>query len=205
MRERPIIFDAESVRSILAGGKTQTRRVVKPQPAHRIFWNPIVYRGYAGWTDEHGRPYPCPYGLPGDRLWVREAWRVWGWTEDFDGMSIGYTDGSKRWGELPDDDRWQDWMAFETGRFTRLPMGMLRSPIFMPRWASRISLEIVDVRVEQLHSIDEDDLLAEGAPCTGTGAWEWFIPRWDGINKRRGCGWDTNPWVFVVDFRRVGA
>ena len=73
MKERPILFSAPMVRAILEGRKTQTRRVIKCNHAH-VMWNPIVVNGYGGWCDEHGQPTPCPYGKPGDRLWVRETW-----------------------------------------------------------------------------------------------------------------------------------
>lgn len=204
-KERPIIFDAESVRAILDGSKRQTRRVIKPQPTHKIYWNPIVYRGYAGWTDEHGRPYPCPYGKLGDRLWVREPHTYAGVRSPlYDTVvSVDYRADDKRIDFVVGEEIGETVEAWIADREVDGDGDNWRSPIYMPRWASRITLEITDVRVESLHSVDEDDLLAEGAWSTGTGAWEWFIPRWDSINKRRGFGWDANPWVFVVDFRRA--
>lgn len=207
MKERPIIFDAESVRAILDGTKTQTRRVVRDQ-SRAVF-------------------VPCPYGAPGDRMWVREAWRLWGWDEDFSGASIGYKDAQCKWCDFPDGDyeRWLDWLIEESDKFEALP-GVAwdedeerydiadksvipwRSPIHMPRWASRITLEVTGVRVERLQMISEDDARAEGVdgdshPGTHVGRCRGnFARRWDDINAKRGYPWSSNPWVWVVTFKR---
>jgi len=202
MKERPILFSAPMVREILAGTKTQTRRVWKlPRGCS---W----YAGHGGEAagmvqDDDGPAWwhvseqRCPYGQPGDRLWVREAWRA---LRRFDSMP-------------PLDIEWRSMVAYEadtpTGDYRQAPhgrMGKLRPPIHMPRWASRITLEVTGVRVERLQDISSEDSLAEGIYPTSTGLYPGS-PRaayrnlWEEIN---GPGsWDTNPWVWVVEFRRL--
>lgn len=202
MKERPILFSAPMVRAILAGTKTQTRRVWKlPRGCS---W----YAGHGGEAagmvqDDDGPAWwhvseqRCPYGQPGDRLWVREAWRA---LRRFDSMP-------------PLDIEWRSMVAYEadtpTGDYRQAPhgrMGKLRPPIHMPRWASRITLEVTGVRVERLQDISSEDSLAEGIYPTSTGLYPGS-PRaayrnfWEAIN---GPGsWDTNPWVWVVEFRRL--
>jgi hypothetical protein len=178
------------VQAILSGTKTQTRRVMKPQPVE--FSDPRLpvthgWKGalYGGWevswnksnmtaTDALGEF--CPYGQAGDHLWVREAHVI-----TAGGAVLYATD----------------------------PRGLLnpRSPIFMPRWASRITLEITSVRVERVQDITEADAKAEG--CTGEHfdtAVSDYIWHWQRINgKRTGCAWQDNPWVWAVEFRAVKA
>lgn len=181
MKERPIIFSGEMVRAILEGRKTQTRRVVKPQPwpvetvdteRHVIVSHP-----------DKLRVPPCPYGQPGDRLWVRETWWHPRATEAHIDNVAYRADG-----EMPCHLVETNW----------------RPSIHMPRWASRILLEVTDVRVERVQDISEADVQAEG--CTGSpfgpmGDAVLFPRVWDSINAKRGHDWDTNPWVWVVSFR----
>lgn len=173
MKERPILFSGPMVRAILEGRKTQTRRVVKPQPAHiagiGTVLNIDTITGKA-----------CPYGKPGDRLWVRETWD--GVRLDGGGALVSYrADGDK---PVTDDGRWHP-------------------SIHMPRWASRITLEVVSVRVERLQEISEEDAMAEGVALAENyrGPVAHFASLWEQIN---GLGsWNANPWVWVVEFRRV--
>ena len=191
------------VRAILEGKKTQTRRVVKPQPlgvdgagsfsqVYRLgpaylilgreaedddrFW----LRG--SFDSERSNPYlACPYGAPGDRLWVRETWMCdeYGRRHQSQGM-VRYraTDAES--------------------------MGAWRPSIFMPRWASRITLEIEGVRVGRVQDISDDDALAEGARApVGPLPRDTFALLWDRINEKRGYSWESNPWVWVVEFRRL--
>jgi len=198
MKVRPIIFSGDMVNAILAGNKTQTRRVIKPQP-----WliDPAE-KEYHKWECYDGKNYyliECPYGQPGDRLWVRETWGLYN-TEPKDGPEkamIFYkaSDGENH--EL----RYQLW----------------RSPIFMPRWASRITLEIESVRVERLQEISTDDCIDEGiedefcivanVPITkdlvADIARDRFRELWDSINAKSGYGWDTNCWVWVIGFKKL--
>lgn len=226
MKERPIIFSAPMVRAILSGAKTQTRRVVKPQPFDRS-WSRHDHRiGYT--TDDEGIDLyayskseggewhaRCPYGKPGDRLWVRETWRYTASTleesraitEDITGgIAVDWRatyigDCMKQLGFSREDAEMAD--DFETWR----------PSIHMPRWASRITLEIVGVRVERLQDISEADCIAEGIASAPGGWWSGatgqssptpvgaYALLWESIN---GPGsWALNPWVWVIEFKRL--
>lgn len=208
MKERPILFSAPMVRALLAGTKTQTRRVVKPQPdsTHSGFpyWNVGGYR--ASWCRSAAdggplvpaNPLLCPYGQPGDRLWVRETFGHFERNENFKpGCEVFYrADGNC------------------------LELEPWRPSIHMPRWASRITLEITGVRVERLQDISEADARAEGIECMAgdpecgyrnyldqTGQ-DWSLsPResfqslWESINGP--ASWSANPWVWPLDLRRL--
>lgn len=220
MKERPIIFDGESVQAILEGCKTQTRRVIKPQP-NTIRWCPIQNsRRYDGWEDEHGKPYLCPYGKPGDRLWVRETWFA---DPPYDGTwdECGFSDGIiENFSVLPERFKSPEFVLYKsTWKGVDLRW---RSTIHMPRWASRINLEVVNIRVERVQDISEQDAVAEGwlggngwpggeaarftvtrlkHSASGLQAQEWFTRRWNLINAKRGYGWNTNPLVWVIEFK----
>lgn len=209
MKERPIIFDAESVRGILAGAKTQTRRVVTPQPepasdvcylVDKMFFPNIkdeLEMAYAriqfpdNIADVIETSERCPYGYQGDRLWVREAWYVQPelWQVDHGPQPVEYAECSPR-------EQVEDYV--------------LKPAMFMPRWASRITLEVAAVRVERLQEISDEDVRSEGLfmPERETTCYEgmWqdaFRSRWDAINAERGWPWAFNPWVWVVEFRLV--
>ena len=209
MKERPILFSAPMVRAILAGTKTQTRRVVNlPADAkHVCYWAPPSGRSESGYADpgvnywtpdpagetDSNHLNPCPYGQPGDRLWVRETWRITGDSPEdmldmFDRDDVQY--------RADDDQSYID---------------KYRPSIHMPRWASRILLEVIAVRVERLQDISEADAVAEGVDFAGHtdeimhdySPDERFSMLWESIN---GAGsWNENPWVWVVEFRRVEA
>lgn len=226
--ERPILFNAPMVRAILDGRKTQTRRVVKPQPANgwALEEQPVLGRI----TSEHpdrGRfgvfirqrintdyplssLIPCPHGAPGDLLWVRE-------TFGHEVRALGGTQHEKICYRAtnPNAVRCYDCNGGE------IPMKWTPS-IHMPRWASRILLRVTDVRVERLREISEADAIAEGVselPMQHQvpGAW-WsadptdtklhsrtsrgaFRLLWESINGAE--SWDANPWVWVIEFERV--
>lgn len=237
MKERPILFSGPMVRAILDGRKTQTRRVINPQPlleTDALRDVPGENRWWAAWIDseeEFGVTYKplgsdqqhewaCPYGVPGDRLWVRETWALIGallidpclnYRADNSQRPINhhkthadmwYPAGSNQWidGEtlmkVPDKDGW-------------------RPSIFMPRWASRITLEITDVRVQRVQEISEEDARAEGCgavdyasgrecildPALGSYRLH-FHSLWDSINGKK-YPWALNPWVWALTFRRV--
>ena len=215
MKERPILFSAPMVRALLAGTKTQTRRVIKGIEEWNQVWTPAV-KGHGerffryknqGWDET--LPMSCPYGQPGDRLWVRETFTR---TEDESGFGSGTTlyRADMEGYEAP----W-DWTP----------------SIFMPRHASRLTLEVTAVRVERLQDISETDAKAEGLsaitkdgktikygipdrdglPGNDDTGWVWaewntdprkaYRTLWESIN---GPGsWDANPWVWVVEFKRV--
>ena len=243
MNEKPILFSGEMVRAILEGRKTQTRRVLRVVDGNDKFLAFGIY-GKALFTDNilnavSGKPHDflisCPYGLPGDRLWVRETWRITGWDEDGD-WCIEYKDGSSRWFDsvqgVDEDTSVRYWMQCtddcmkagipedDAGYFTFGPETPCptrwRPSIHMPRWASRITLEIVNVRVERLQEISPNDVVAEGVDG-GFGELaqqaeyklffraslrDKFSKLWDSINAPRGYGWDVNPWVWVIEFKK---
>jgi hypothetical protein len=186
MKERPILFSAPMVNEILDGHKSQTRRVVKPQPEYVDgFWS-HKGRGILDLTR-----IPCPYGKVGDRLWVKETHR-------FDGLDPKIAIQQKD----PDSVMYRADEDFD---------GVCWRPsIFMSRWMSRITLEIMAVRIERLHAITERNAQAEGCTvseeCDGAGiplhtAVYAYRDLWNQIN---GAGsWDKNPWVWVIEFRRV--
>lgn len=217
--ERPIIFSGPMVQAILEGRKTQTRRPVKPQPpanTQRMYpeagadfvgqsgrWYAEYLNAGRPWTD--GALYRCPYGKPGDRLWVREAWKC-----DSESVTAGFmwhygltyrADGSgkmERFAKRRED-------AYQRDR------DGWRPSIHMPRWASRLTLEVVSVRVERVQDITEDDIRAEGVVCSDcvSASPRWghcccrllFRVLWSQIYDANGYGWDANPWVWVVEFR----
>ena len=211
MKERPIIFSTEMVRAILDLKKTMTRRVIKPQP---------IYYEHGAWfewertkRDLNGTylavnmPNYCPYGQVGDRLWVRETWYVgrgYDNTKPSDLPIPKYSGITIKKGYIADGSK-PDWA------------GITRSPLFIPRWASRIDLEITDIRVERLQKINLTNIYAEGCPLEKASvftdpaegyelkgqATEWFAFLWDSLNAKRGYGWETNPFVWVISFRRL--
>lgn len=224
MKERPILFSGAMVRAILSGQKTQTRRVVKHRWPH-LWQEPWYATGCVlddlpGQTgafmefrhrsqDESGYTgspastlVACPYGQPGDRLWVREAHSIHsahGQHRD-DGMRWG------PWGGLPTQvspDGTQ--ICYYREGFDRCDPSRWRPSIHMPRWACRIVLEIVSVRVERLHLISRGDAMDEGCPFPNMAGEDdprqWFLELWESINGPESCA--ANPWVWVVEFKRV--
>lgn len=179
MKERPILFSAPMVRALLAGTKTQTRRMVKPQP--RILAGELLCWKDDALTDDQMAEL-CPYGQPGDRLWVREAWM------DLRGVdgAVGPCMYRATFGNAPDGGKW-------------------RPSIHMPRWASRITLEVTGMRVERLQDITRGDAMAEGCPFPnlqdGDSPVRWYEYLWRAINGPD--SWDANPWVWVVEFKRM--
>ena len=217
MTSHPIIMQAESVRAILDGRKTMTRRIV--QSRHTAY---IQDRDEDGWyfEDEHGHFYKtvevCPYGKSGDLLWVREAFQ--------------YVD------TYPEPDVFGPYLYKANG-----DRGKFRSPIHMPKSASRLTLEITDIRVERLQDITDEDAVAEGVEMLSREgqpnyAWRDYFPRqitmnlaeigvkirtfentygcygpkqsyrsmWDSINFKR-APWESNPWVWKIQFTRKDA
>lgn len=247
MKERGMIFNGEMVRAILDGRKTQTRRIIKPQPEATLSgslsgkWLSRPLNGLLLPKIEDIAIH-CPFGAVGDRIWVRETWgvvsheldedgRIQPWTPDrpatvihempfgngyYSGHAIYAADGDFTWG---DDD------GYEDGRSCWKPS------IHMPRAASRILLEITNVRVELLNSINEHDAIAEGLaeiskdwrtykygvpdrdgyPGTDDCGWPWhewecypisaYSKLWESIYGAD--SWQANPWVWVIEFKRV--
>ena len=233
MTEHPILFSAPMVRAILAGTKTQTRRVVKPQPAAdtytvSTYHHPDPRPHFWAWTNSPTRPEcanlsdwcrPCPYGQPDDRLWVRETFM------DLRGTGVEHRPDPR--GPLQRYAYQADTPPGSFGDEARKEYGLKWKPcIHMPRLASRITLEITGVRVERLQAISEADAQAEGIFFTdyGIGRWQQQNPgwMWDKTTSHSQClispvhafgnlwnhvngddAWAANPWVWVVEFRRI--
>lgn len=236
VKERPILFSAPMVRAILAGKKTQTRRVMKPQPKVQVMQPGIpvltipMNRGSrSSWLLPNALDQPgcCPYGRAGDQLWVRETW-TGTWCSER--MHLAYSaDGSERMLAIKEVPH-----GYCLPKAAAKPSSWV-TPLFMPRWASRMALEIADVRVEQVQAISEQDAIAEGVEpfemtaadladlaisdespglkqffeALGPGrssAKHQYEMLWQEINgKRSGCSWADNPWVWVVEFKWVAA
>ena len=210
--EKPLIMSGASVIATLEDRKHQTRRVIKPQPAmcnyqpsnwqaSRCDWVGYKYSGRDTWfchtcgaglraIDEwssHG--ILCPYGQVGSHIWVRETWH-----QDT-GLSSDKTIHYKA-DNLSDSYSW-------------------KPSIFMPRWASRLTLEITGVRVERVQEISHEDAIAEGClnqvlsnmepdfDMAIRPASDVFHELWDSLNKKRGYGWAVNPWTWALDYKRV--
>ncbi|MQU04842.1 hypothetical protein [Pseudomonas helleri] len=210
IKERPILFLAPMVRAILEGRKTVTRRSVKATKAHANGfmmldhgkgWRP--YNAFGDFASDHeGMEYPiaCPYGKPGDRLWARETCFI----NDYREASV------------PEQERANYDIHYRADGITDFEgeeeLIRWRPSIHMPRWASRILLEVTDVRVERLQDITEEQALAEGIKKHSDGGYhvedgkhysdslvESFACLWSSV----GGDWDANPWVWCVSFKRI--
>lgn len=242
MTERPILFSGPMVRAILEGRKTQTRRVVKPQPSNGLSigcystdGRPDLSEWVLSGVDGDPIDAPalrCPYGQPGDRLWVRETWRIGAWREG-GRVALDYQASHEAnrtpWLNPPCEefDKLVCQSALDCDAAVRIGGGSVyeskdggwrwergdspcrwRPSIHMPRWASRLTLEVTGVRVERVQEISEADAAAEGVmplqmdrgSCIPS-----YEGLWDSINVKRGFGWDANPWVWVVEFKAVTA
>jgi hypothetical protein len=205
IKERPILFSGPMVRALLDGSKTQTRRVVKPQPVEQTGWVGGAYwerrpaRGILPsdkWCIRDMLQF-CPYGQPGDRLWVRETWRG---VVDINPPGKSMELGVARY--VPDQEYCRRVEYQATQERDSEPW---RPSIHMPRWASRITLEVTGVRVERLQAISRGDATDEGCPFPNMAAGDdprhWFSGLWSQINGAE--SWAANPWVWVVEFKRV--
>jgi hypothetical protein len=244
-RERPILFSAPMVLAILSGKKTQTRRLLRPQPVSngshysRELGDIVCRNDYlppsamllrvgrgknACEVADCEEPWErfCPYGQVGDRLWVRETWQGW--------ERVSYE--ADEWEPLTPDyligrghssiaeyvaERGHPHVEHAAGGKS---VGPWRPSIHMPRWAARLLLEVTDVRVERLQDVGGHDVVSEGlkltrcdcepcrmsatmCPADETGHIMAFAELWDSINAKR-APWSSNPWVWVVGFKRVG-
>lgn len=210
MKERPIIFSTDMVRAILDDRKTQTRRVIKGRFAERITNLAAKANDRKGFLKRVAElKGNCPYGKVGDLFWVKETWG------SIDADHPRCKDGQKpKQGDRlvyranPADD--YQWGAGKPsqGSFCRL------SARFMPKWAARLWLEITNIRVERVQEISLANLRKEGLPGHAYGIdytpslakyveTEDFKTLWDSLNAKRGFGWDTNPYVWVIEFKRV--
>lgn len=196
MKERGMIFNGEMVRAILDGRKTQTRRPIKwkqtrfteigeREDGSKWPWSEDAEHAFDFW-------HPCPFGSVGDRIWVRETWARYNIDQNWHDIAYRATTPA----DWPEEGRW-------------------RPSIHMPRWACRITLEITDVRVERLNAISQEDAQAEGMELTGwrptysdpdSGGevmtpYDNFAELWLSIYGEE--NWLANPWVWVIEFKRV--
>ncbi|MBN9687160.1 MULTISPECIES: hypothetical protein [unclassified Corallococcus] len=236
VRERPILFSGPMVRALLDGRKTITRRLMKPQPTIDRMGN-LCWKGACFGQGLDGRPWArelnrrSPLGQPGDRLWVRETWA----------LAFPHTDESGRYVEdwsdwtrkIPKKDPGSGWQVLHAATYGEQSEPVedrgfrYRPSIHMPRWASRLTLEVVSVRAERLQDITEEDAKAEGVmpvddPFQGDAEyWQCYEPKcvreggcagvlsarksfetlWRSINGAE--SWDANPWVWRIEMRRV--
>ena len=227
MAEKPILMSGPMVRAILDNRKSQTRRVMKPQPVYQTNTTPQAWK----WVPPHAKPHAtasylgprpyciwdasikpmdsgassgllalCPYGEPGDVLWVRETWHT-----NHTRETVLYR------ADYPGCDPFKE---SECGEDCSLVGEKWRPSIHMPRWASRITLEVTGVRVERLQEISPEDVAAEGfrpdsdepmrdgTRLTAAGRRMVFAEFWDSM-AADGARWDDDPWVWVVEFVRV--
>ncbi|HGF0125215.1 TPA: hypothetical protein ACGBT9_004686 [Klebsiella variicola] len=218
MKERGMIFNGEMVRALMSGRKTQTRRPIKWKQTRFTEIGEREDGSKWPWSEdaEHACDFwhPCPFGAVGDRIWVRETWGVVSHAFSDDGLMIdwvpdrpttaihempfgnGYYSGYAIYA-VDGDFTWGDDDGYEDGRSCWKPS------IHMPRAASRILLEITNVRVERLRSMSQDDARAEGV-IAASGPMEAglaFRELWDSIYGEE--SWKANPWVWVIEFKRV--
>jgi len=201
MKDRPILMSAPMVIATLDGRKTMTRRPCKPQPhvdkqMSGGFALNILKRNYTmdmvSGSISVNAPHIsecCPYGQVGDRLWLREKWRVNNLADDLPPRELMVT--HRIW--------------YEADAPHQPHFGRLRHARHMPRWASRITLEIIGIRVERLNDISRGDAMEEGCPfpniAQGDNPCRWFAKLWESIY---GAGsWDINPWAWVIEYKRV--
>jgi len=214
--ERPILMSGPLVRSTLKDRKTQTRRLLRVQPDR---WeaardeSAIVACPDGVWVLTVGGVVrqslgKCPYGAPGDRLWVRETWAL---VQRGDCAPGGWPyDPYRLYRATDDEPDLPDWALAEPFRW--------RPSIHMPRWASRLTLEVTGVRVERLRAITQADAVAEGMPDSRdlwcmpasslsdtslAGPRAAFATVWDSLKPKPGAAWADNPWVWVIEFRRA--
>jgi hypothetical protein len=219
MKERPILFNAEMVRAILEGKKTQTRRIFKTPSWSDADYSAELYPNLNGFYMPDAatgllRVVQCPLGLPGDLLWVRESFQPL----LADGIKLRDSDYKTGVGYAPNYVATSPVVEFMDHGHDDEITPRITPSIFMPRWASRITLEITDVRVQRLQEISEEEARLEG--CSNDTDWDWrptysdpdsggyptykrdFQELWDSINLKR-CPWSSNPWLWVLTFKVV--
>ena len=211
MKERPIIMSGNHPKLILDGIKTQTRRVIKPQPKEDIaqwttgdpFFHFFYRSANAGYSTTRIK---CPYGQVGSGLWVRETWAA---DKRYDHLKPS---------EIPDTAKiyYLDRSIHSVGGYSLFTeIGKVRPSMFMCEWMSRITLEITEVRVERVQEISQRDIIAEA--CNADIKWQIggeeyaplktnFASVWDSLNAKRGYSWSSNPFVWVINFKaKVGS
>lgn len=226
MKELPILMSAPMVRATLADRKTQTRRIVKPQPVHQLSeldktdpvkgWQIPGHSGIWGDDDATDRRWKCPYGIPGGRLWVKETFALWdgGTHARSAGQGVSFRADSLNDRGVEDADSKRERLVFDV---------KWKPSIFMPRRFSRLTLKVISIHIERLQQIYEADAWAEGCkqgdPTDNGGffpaeepdpsgigfrgwdtAKDWYQDLWENIHGPN--SWDQNPWVWVLTFMR---
>jgi hypothetical protein len=198
MKSKPILFSTPMVQAILEGRKTQTRRIVKPQPKKDLeFFGWELHPGYLqvafGTGNKVDSFHKFPFGQVGDVLWVRETFRIkhpWGHE------AFGYY-------EYKTHNNNQEIKAPDSSVFQSRPKW--KPSIFMPKDAARIWLRITDIKIEKLHDISRGDSMSEGCPFPNvakeTNPFAWFSELWQSINGS--LSWNSNPFVWVIEFERI--
>ena len=215
-RAKPIIFQGNMIQAIRGNRKTQARRVMKPQPPEWVKdlgYDCFTPKGHiSGRGMYKGEPaekfFKCPFGIRGDKLWIRETCAFWEDPNNGQDFVIYRAGGKKEFPNVRD-------LKYPGHPFNNkwLPS------IFMPRWASRLTLEITNIRGERVQNITEEDARAEGiidGGCLSCGesepcgcdnpqpdARDSFIYLWDSTNAKRGYGWEISPWVWVIEFKAL--
>lgn len=224
MSDHQILFSAPMVRALLDGRKTQTRRVLNPQPDAGQFFGRMTYvadmrkviaRNACGMRQDVKIRY-----APGDRLYVREAWRIWRVLDayaprDLQSGTLNQSRASIWYEATPNEDQKAGPLKHEIGKF--------RQGMHMPRWASRLTLKVTDVQIQRLQDISEEDAIAEGVEGSEIDGWRCYLPEpknqdawqcpresfrtlWDSLNASRNDGayaWTANPWVTATTFEVV--
>lgn len=241
MKQRPVLFNGAMVRTLLDGSKTQTRRIVKPHgwtieqiskyefvhvlnatEAGDLTCKQPAIEAYAGFKLSPNATsyayFKCPLGTVDDQLWVRENWQYYDWTEDGMPCIRFAADNQTMWAEDVDESAVEQWEILSRCENynidNRARDRKWRPSIHMHRWASRITLEIISIRVERLQDISEEDALAEGATpldcdharlsCEEIGCYgDTAKAAFRGIWESTGGDWHANPWVWVIGFKRV--
>ncbi|MFS2221387.1 hypothetical protein [Pantoea sp. B65] len=220
MKERPILFSDQRVRALLAGQQTQTRRIMKSlaftpgQDNHEGCYGFDVssnHRRGRHMMEMADLSYQCPFGQPGDQLWVRETWRG----------PIVPKELLTEYARSPENFRSTDYCHYRADR-SELGTSLdeeneqfgWQTAIHMPRWASRINLQITGVRAQKIQEISDDDIMAEGVQTDSHFLNNFFTMKSDAIAPQAaykqawekqygGTSWDVNPWVWVVEFKRI--
>lgn len=215
MKELPITYSAVMLRALQEGRKSVTRRVIKPQPKNQLGYmyvgNGIAIQCGADYPDTKDDEVKCPYGQEGDVLWTKETWAICSFSEFFEASrqlqiayKAGVTDISHPDG-MSHDLEWftvdhDTWKKYATEKYYRW-----QSPRFMPRKFARDFREITSVRAEKLQDITEIEAIKEGIP---NGAYAVnpiasFKILWDSINAKRGYSYESNPWVWPIEYKKM--